>query len=131
MIYELRIYEVVPGKLPDLNRRFETITLKIWERLGIKQAGFWTADVGHQQRADLPAGLGEPGRARGEVDEVPGRPGVEREARPDRGERSDRGAGPEQLPAPDAVLVRAVAPAFAHRQPLSQGRGRGSPLPLG
>jgi heme-degrading monooxygenase HmoA len=46
MIYELRIYEVVPGKLPDLNRRFETITLKIWERLGIKQAGFWTADVG-------------------------------------------------------------------------------------
>lgn len=46
MIYELRIYEVVPGRLPDLNRRFETITLKIFERLGIKQAGFWTADVG-------------------------------------------------------------------------------------
>ena len=46
MIYELRIYEVVPGKLPDLNRRFETITLKIWERLGIRQAGFWVADVG-------------------------------------------------------------------------------------
>ena len=46
MIYELRIYEVVPGKLPDLNRRFETITTKIWDRLGIKQAGFWTAEVG-------------------------------------------------------------------------------------
>ena len=46
MIYELRIYEVVPGKLPDLNRRFETITTKIWDRMGIKQAGFWTADVG-------------------------------------------------------------------------------------
>jgi len=46
MIYELRIYEVVPGRLPDLNRRFETITTKIWDRLGIKQAGFWTADVG-------------------------------------------------------------------------------------
>lgn len=46
MIYELRIYEVIPGRLPDLNRRFETITTKIWDRLGIKQAGFWTADVG-------------------------------------------------------------------------------------
>ena len=46
MIYELRIYETVPGKLPDLHRRFDTITLKIWDRLGIKQAGFWVADVG-------------------------------------------------------------------------------------
>ena len=46
MIYELRIYETVPGRLPALHKRFETITLKIWERHGIKQAGFWTADVG-------------------------------------------------------------------------------------
>ena len=46
MIYELRIYETVPGRLPNLHKRFETITLKIWERHGIKQAGFWTADVG-------------------------------------------------------------------------------------
>jgi hypothetical protein len=46
VIYELRIYEAVPGRLPDLHKRFETITLKIWERHGIKQAGFWTADVG-------------------------------------------------------------------------------------
>ena len=40
MIYELRIYEAVPGRLPDLNNRFSTITLKIWERHGIRQAGF-------------------------------------------------------------------------------------------
>lgn len=46
MIYELRIYETIPGRLPDLHKRFETITLKIFERLGIRQAGFWTADVG-------------------------------------------------------------------------------------
>ena len=26
MIYELRIYECVPGRLPDLNKRFSTIT---------------------------------------------------------------------------------------------------------
>ena len=46
MLYELRIYECVPGRLPDLNKRFDTITLKIWERHGIKQAGFWTTVIG-------------------------------------------------------------------------------------
>ena len=46
MIHELRIYEAVPGKLPELNERFETITLGLWEKHGIMQAGFWTADIG-------------------------------------------------------------------------------------
>ena len=27
MIHELRIYEAIPGKLPELNKRFDTITL--------------------------------------------------------------------------------------------------------
>jgi hypothetical protein len=46
MIYELRIYHAVPGRLPDLLKRFDTITLKIWEKHGIKQAGFWTTLIG-------------------------------------------------------------------------------------
>ncbi len=46
MIYELRIYRCVPGRLPALLKRFETNTLRIWERLGIKQAGFWTQMIG-------------------------------------------------------------------------------------
>src|ERR1700753_3477635 len=46
MIYELRISEAVPGRLPDLHSRFANITLKIWERFGIEQVGFWTAEVG-------------------------------------------------------------------------------------
>lgn len=46
MIYEYRRYEAVPGRLPDLLRRFESITLGIWARFGIEQAGFWLADVG-------------------------------------------------------------------------------------
>ena len=46
MIHELRIYEAVPGRLPDLNKRFETITLKLWEKHGIRQVGFWVADIG-------------------------------------------------------------------------------------
>lgn len=46
MLYELRIYHCAPGRLPDLNKRFETITLKIWERFGIRPAGFWTVLIG-------------------------------------------------------------------------------------
>src|SRR5437764_11299931 len=46
MIYELRIYHCVPGRLPDLLKRFDTITLKLWNKHGIKQAGFWTVLVG-------------------------------------------------------------------------------------
>jgi hypothetical protein len=46
MIYELRIYRTVPGRLPALLARFENHTLRIWERLGIRQAGFWTTLIG-------------------------------------------------------------------------------------
>jgi hypothetical protein len=46
MIYELRVYRCLPGRLPDLNKRFETTTLRIWEKHGIRQAGFWTTVVG-------------------------------------------------------------------------------------
>jgi hypothetical protein len=51
MIYELRVYHCVPGRLPNLLKRFETITLKIWEKHGIKQAGFWTVLVGDSNQA--------------------------------------------------------------------------------
>ena len=51
MLYELRIYHCVPGKLPDLLKRFDTITLKLWEKHGIKQAGFWTTVIGESNQA--------------------------------------------------------------------------------
>ena len=51
MIYELRIYHCVPGRLPAVMKRFETITLKIWERHGIRQAGFWTTLVGSSNQS--------------------------------------------------------------------------------
>ncbi len=50
MIYELRIYHAMPGKMPDLLKRFDTITLGIWERHGIRQAGFWTVLVGESNQ---------------------------------------------------------------------------------
>jgi hypothetical protein len=46
MIYELRIYRVLPNRMPALLKRFESATLRLWERHGIRQAGFWTTVVG-------------------------------------------------------------------------------------
>lgn len=46
MIYELRIYDCLPGKLPALLSRFESHTLKLWEKHGIRQAGFFTTVIG-------------------------------------------------------------------------------------
>ena len=50
MIYEMRVYRCVPGKLPALLNRFANITLKIWERHGIKQAGFFTTLIGESNQ---------------------------------------------------------------------------------
>lgn len=50
MLYELRIYDCCPGRLPALLDRFNTITLKIWERHGIEQAGFWTTQIGESNQ---------------------------------------------------------------------------------
>ena len=46
MIYELRIYECLPGRLPALLNRFAEHTLAIWDKHGIKQAGFYTTLIG-------------------------------------------------------------------------------------
>ena len=46
MIYELRIYEAMPGKMRALNQRFANITMKYFEKHGINPVGFWTEEVG-------------------------------------------------------------------------------------
>ena len=46
MLYELRVYEAVPGKLPALNQRFEKHTTRFFAKHGIRMVGFWTTLVG-------------------------------------------------------------------------------------
>jgi hypothetical protein len=50
MIYEMRVYRCVPGRLPALLKRFENTTLALWEKHGIRQAGFWTTAVGESNQ---------------------------------------------------------------------------------
>ncbi len=46
MLYELRTYTAMPGRLPDLNRRFADITLGYFAKHGINVVGFWTNELG-------------------------------------------------------------------------------------
>jgi NIPSNAP len=50
VIYELRIYRCVPNRLPALLKRFETKTLALWEKHGIRQAGFFTTMIGESNQ---------------------------------------------------------------------------------
>jgi hypothetical protein len=46
MLYELRTYNAMPGRLPDLNRRFADITMGYFKQYGIQATGFWTNELG-------------------------------------------------------------------------------------
>ena len=46
MLYELRTYHAVPGKLGALNDRFERHTLGFFARHDIHAVGFWTTYIG-------------------------------------------------------------------------------------
>lgn len=46
MIYEMRVYRALPGRLPALLKRFETTTLDLWKARGFRPVGFWTTLVG-------------------------------------------------------------------------------------
>src|SRR5690349_13369461 len=40
-VYEMRIYYAAEGKLDDLNARFRNHTLKLFEKHGIENVGYW------------------------------------------------------------------------------------------
>jgi hypothetical protein len=50
MLYELRIYRCIPGRLPALIKRFDMVTLKLWQKHGIRQVGFWTTLIGESNQ---------------------------------------------------------------------------------
>jgi NIPSNAP len=52
MVYELRVYHCVPGRLPAILKRFGTVTCRLFEKHGIKQVGFWTVAIG-ESSSDL------------------------------------------------------------------------------
>src|SRR6516165_11007858 len=50
MIYESRVYRCIPGRLPALLKRFENVTLKLFEKHGIRPVGFFTTLIGESNQ---------------------------------------------------------------------------------
>ena len=48
MLYELRRYDVMPGKLPALIDRFGSFTVPKWKDHGFRLVGFWTPLLGEK-----------------------------------------------------------------------------------
>ena len=79
MVTELRVYHSVPGKLPDVMKRFSEDTLRLFARHGIRHVGAWTTAIGNSNN-DFTymiewASLAE---RRGQVERISFRPGVGR-----------------------------------------------------
>lgn len=50
-LYELRIYTAAPGKMDTLHARFRDHTLRLFEKHGIKNVGYWTGvDEGQREK---------------------------------------------------------------------------------
>jgi hypothetical protein len=49
-LQEWRIYEAMPGKLPNLHNRFANHTLRLFEKHGIANIGYWTEVFGTSNR---------------------------------------------------------------------------------
>ena len=46
MLYELRVYRTVPGKLPAINYRFAKHTIGFFKKYDIGIVGFWNGEIG-------------------------------------------------------------------------------------
>ncbi|MDR3408150.1 MAG: NIPSNAP family protein [Methylovirgula sp.] len=46
MIYELRVYQPVPGRMAKLQARFRDKLVPLWQESGIRPLGFWTTLIG-------------------------------------------------------------------------------------
>ena len=49
-LQEKRVYEAMPGKLPDLHNRFSNHTMALFEKHGIENVAYWTEVVGTSNR---------------------------------------------------------------------------------
>jgi hypothetical protein len=49
MIYEMRRYDCMPGKIANLHELMETVAIPVFERLGMKVVGCWTPEVGDNE----------------------------------------------------------------------------------
>ena len=109
-VQELRIYEAMPGRLPDVHNRFANHTIGLFEKHGIENIGYWSEDVGVNTCWSI-CWVTQPRRPGKELAFLPGRPRVEQ------GPRRQRGRWPHRPRLPPQHHA-------AHRLRLHQRLGR-------
>jgi hypothetical protein len=50
MLYEMRVYEAVPGKMGALNRRFANHTHQLFVKHGFHVVGYWNEAIGDSDK---------------------------------------------------------------------------------
>ena len=50
MIYEMRTYTIVPGKMQTIHKEFAELTHPAFERAGFHVVGYWTEAVGDNDK---------------------------------------------------------------------------------
>jgi len=103
MIYELRVYHAVPGRLPDLLKRFDTITLKSGSATRSSRPGFGPSWPASPTRRSTTCCNGTRSPTADEVNAFQADPEWH-QARRNREERPDRRAGDQFVPAADQLL---------------------------
>lgn len=46
MIYEERVYKIMPGRIPDIMQRFTDHAIPLFKKHGMKLIGFWQPVIG-------------------------------------------------------------------------------------
>jgi hypothetical protein len=46
MLYELRVYDILPGKVADMHARFANVTSDLFKKHGIREVGYWESVIG-------------------------------------------------------------------------------------
>ena len=117
MVYELRVYHIVPGRMPAIIKRFDTVTCRLFEKHGIKQVGFWTVAIG-ESTSDLVYMLQWESMADRDKKFATfrRRSRMDRSARQERRRRTDSGVDHQQHTDANKILRPEIS--AARRQPL-------------
>ena len=126
MLYELRIYEILPGKMPVIDARFREHTLGFFERHGVEVVGFWHEVVGRSDRLVYLTRFADMADRERKWGAFISDPRVAATSRRHGVRRADRGPDPQPVPRADGLFAAAVGRAGGDersRAPIGGARG--------
>ena len=134
MLYELRIYEILPGRMPVIDARFREHTLGFFARHGVEVVGFWHEVVGRSDRLVYLTRFADMADRERKWGSFINDPRLAAAQGRDGGRRADRGAHPQPVPRANGLFAAAVghAPSSENTERATAPAGRnGRQAPYG